>query len=181
MRRIDEVRALGERLCAQLADLAGQVSSSEEARAAAFEAERRAEQKLLLEVLESVRPALASIADHEGPVVGLVGERPYRQTTIDHWSNRQAPDQAYTWVAFEHPEIGLCVGKRLVARPAELVWPSQALPYGREGGPRLAEVLERLLDRLSSHLGGNAARRRREATQMMDRLRAVQILMESGK
>lgn len=142
----------------------------------AFHLEREAERDLLFDVLEAVRPALYWIADDQGPVEGLAGES-HRQATIDHRHDKAAPDRSYSWVAIDHPDLGLVIARKSAERKAERVWPGADLPFGRQGGPRLGKALGRLAELLSGHASKKAARKRQEAAALAERLRAVQTLL----
>ncbi len=145
----------------------------------AFQLEREAERDLLIDLLQAVRPALRWIADHEGPVDGVLGDVMYRQVTLDERRDSQAPDRSYSWVALEHPDLGLVIARKYPPLQAERVWPGADLPFGREGGPRLNRVLGRLIDRLAEHAAEKVARKRQEAASLAERLRAVQTLLRA--
>lgn len=163
-------------LVEQVRLLAQDVAATQAGMDVAFGAERVAEQELLLVVLDAVRPAFPWLSEHSGPVEGLRdGRAELRQVTID--SHGQL-DQMVEWVVCDHDELGLVIARRPVARVAQLVWPGKSLPSGRDGGPRLARALESLVDRLVRHATGHGPRRRREASVMAERLRAIQTLLE---
>ncbi len=179
--QVAAVRELAERLCREFASLGAQVARVAGDVESAFVEERTAKRQLVLDVLDAVRPALGWIAEHEGAVSGVPGSDVYRQVTIDVWTDCRKPEESYDWIAFDHPDLGVVVARKRVAHMAELVWPDRDLPLGRDGGPRLEEVLERLADRLSAQLRGNAARKRRDANNMLARIQAIQVLLRAGK
>jgi hypothetical protein len=165
--------------------LAADVAADAEGAERSFVLEREAERLLLLDLLRAVRPAFKWISDCCGPVAPFSGE--HRQVVLDEYRAQEAtparmtPAPCYSWVAFDHPELGVAVGRRDALGCTELVWPrpDADLPFGREGGPRLARVVCNLADRLAAHAQGNTSRRRREASRMTERLRAIQTLIRS--
>jgi hypothetical protein len=161
-----------EYLLRQVRLLADGVAGTHEGMEAAFAEERHAEQSLLIQLLDAMRPAFPWLADQQGPVLELPGEREYWQVTLD-------ADSKGTWLACDHPELGLVVARRPDHQTPHRVWPGGQLPSGREGGPRLGKMLDGLMDRLAGQATGNSARRRREASAMAERLRAVQTLLRA--
>lgn len=177
--RVSRLRRAADDLCGQLAALALDLDRRQTEVQEAFAQQRQAERDLVIRVLEAARPAFPWLASCRDPVVPLSGHGAvlYAQVVIDQRANRKSPDLSYDWVAVDDADLGLVIAKRARAAVAELVWPRGDLPSGREGGPRLDEVLARLVDGLDSHIRGNGPRRRREATAMLERLRAIQVLL----
>jgi hypothetical protein len=137
----------------------------------AFGDERVAEQDLLLEILDAAKPAFPVLADRTAPIEGLQNGRALvRQVTVDEREHGE-------WVAADHDELGIVLARRAPGHGALLVWPGGDLPSGRDGGPRLVNVIEGLVDRLARHAAGNGPRRRREATDMAERLKAIRVLI----
>lgn len=182
---VEQIIADADDLRHRMEALAEDVAATAEGAERSFYLEREAERELLLDLLQAVRPAFKWIRDREGPVsvAGIV--RRYAMVVLDAYRTEPGtdprlsnPGPSYEWVAFEHPELGLAVARwRVACGDGELAWPGQDLPFGREGGPRLARVVCNLADRLAAHAQGNTSRRRREAGRMTERLRAIQTLL----
>jgi hypothetical protein len=170
---VDQIVRDADDLRHRMEGLSAHVVASAEGAERSFTLEREAERLLLLDLLQAVRPALKWISDYQAPVAPLSGE--HRQVVLDAYRSGDGP--SYEWVAFDHPELGVAVGRK-DTQGTELAWPGGAdLPFGREGGPRLARVVCNLADRLAAHAQGNTSRRRREAVRMTERLRAIQTLL----
>ncbi len=176
---VERIVADADDLRHRMEALAKDVVATAEGAERSFHLEREAERELLLDLLQAVRPAFKWIPDREGPVSGVQCHGLYAMVVLDAYrQDEPGPVSSYEWVAFEHPNLGLAVARwRTACGAGELAWPGQDLPFGREGGPRLARVVCNLADRLAAHAQGNTSRRRREAGRMTERLRAIQTLL----
>lgn len=181
------LREMTDKLLARLRVIAREVEVTGKGMENAFASEREAETALVLEVLQAARPAFRWIATSNGPVRGATGEE-HDLVLIDRRTRAgtaEVGNHVHTveWLAFDHPDLGLAVAYRGVTEQQvhpgtpTLIMPHAKLPHWREGGPRLDAALESLVDRLSKHAAGNAARRRHEAAKMAETLRAVQTLL----
>ena len=161
-----------DELAREVRRLADEVAQIHSGREVAFAEQRAAEQAVMLELLDAMRAAFPWLAEVRTDVRGLPGDGSYWMVPIDAVGDHE-------WFACDHPELGLVIALWPLEEDPRRVWPGGELPSGREGGPRLTKVLERLIGKLANQATGNGARRRREAEQLAHRLRAVQTLLRA--